>query len=91
MVNSFKTYALILRESHVKQLTFTCSQSTIKTLERCQLRRSGVFIVGFEHSHLFLVFLLLTLNKFSGNYLTGFYTMGILTENGSKTRYKTLR
>ena len=27
-------------------------------------RRSGVFIVNFEHtSHLFLVFLLLTLNK----------------------------
>ena len=37
---------------------------TIKTPERHQRRRSGVFIVNFEHiSHLFLVFLLLTLNK----------------------------
>ena len=34
---------------------------TMKTLGR---RRSGVFIVNFEHiSHLFLAFLLLTLNK----------------------------
>ena len=34
---------------------------TIKTPER---RRSGVFIVNFKHiSHLFLVFLLLNLNK----------------------------
>ena len=60
-------------------LIFTCSKSTIETLdekreiclkltiktpERCQLRRSTVFIVNFEHiSHPFLVFLLLTLNK----------------------------
>ena len=37
---------------------------TVKTPERRQLRRSDVFIVNFEHSlHLFLVFLLLTLNK----------------------------
>ena len=35
-----------------------------KTPERRQTRRSGVLIVNFEHmSHLFLVFLLLTLNK----------------------------
>ena len=40
------------------------SKLTIKTPERCQWRRSGVFIVNFEHiSHLFLVFLLLTLNN----------------------------
>ena len=43
--------------------------------EQCQWRRSGVFIVNFEHiphlfivnfeyiSHLFLVFLLLNMNK----------------------------
>ena len=38
-----------------------CSKLTIKTPER---RRSGVFIVNFEHiSHLVLVFLLLTLSK----------------------------
>ena len=40
-----------------------CSKLIIKTPERPQWRRSGVFIVNFEHiSHLFLVFLLLTLN-----------------------------
>ena len=38
------------------------SKFTIKTPERCQWHRSGVFIVNFEHiSHLALVFLLLTL------------------------------
>ena len=41
-----------------------CSTLTIKTLERRHQRRSCVFIVNFEYiSHLFLVFLLLTLNK----------------------------
>ena len=36
----------------------------IKTQERRQRRRSGVFTVNFEHiSHLCLVLLLLTLNK----------------------------
>ena len=35
----------------------------METLERCHYRRSGVFIVNFEHiSYLILVFLLLTLN-----------------------------
>ena len=39
-----------------------CSKLTIKTPERRQWHRSGVFIVNFEHiSHLVLVFLLLTL------------------------------
>ena len=27
-----------------------CSKLTIKTVERCQLRCSGVFIVNFEHN-----------------------------------------
>ena len=41
-----------------------CSKLTIKIPERCQLRRSGIFIVNFEHiSHLVLVFLLLTLSR----------------------------
>ena len=41
-----------------------CSQVTIKTAERRLWRRSGVFIVNFEHiSRLFLVFPLLTLIK----------------------------
>ena len=40
-----------------------CSKLTIKTPERRHWRRSGVFIVNFEHnSHLVLVLLLLTLN-----------------------------
>ena len=40
-----------------------CSKLTIKTPERRQLRRSGVFIVTSEHiSHLVLMFLLLTLS-----------------------------
>ena len=41
-----------------------CSQLTIKTPERRQSRCSSIFIVNFEHiSQLFLVFLLLILNK----------------------------
>ena len=42
-------------------LIFTCSKSTVETLEK---DRSSVFIVNIEHiSHFFLLFLLLTLNK----------------------------
>ena len=41
-----------------------CSKLTINTPERRHWRRSGVFIVNFEHiSHLVLVFLLLTLSR----------------------------
>ena len=44
-------------------LTFTCSKLTIKTPERPEPER--VFIANFEHiPHLFLVFLLFTLNKY---------------------------
>ena len=40
-----------------------CSELTVKTPERRQWRRSGVFIVNFENIlHFALVFLLLTLN-----------------------------
>ena len=43
---------------------FKVSKLIIKATERRHGRRSGVFIVNFEHiSHLFLVFLLLILNK----------------------------
>ena len=46
------------------QPAITCSKLTIKTPERRQLRRSGVFNVNFEHtSHLALVLLLLTLSR----------------------------
>ena len=41
-----------------------CSKLTIKTPERRQRRRSGVFIVNFDYiSHLALVLLLLTLSR----------------------------
>ena len=41
-----------------------CSKLTIKTTERSHWRRSGVFIVNFEHiAHFFLMFLLLNLSK----------------------------
>ena len=41
-----------------------CSKLTIKTPERRQWRRSGVFIVNFEHIlHFVLVFVLLTLSR----------------------------
>ena len=40
-----------------------CSKLTIKIPERRQWRRTRIFIINFEHtSHLFLLFLLLTLN-----------------------------
>ena len=43
---------------------FKVSKLTIKTPERRHWRSSGVFIVNFAHiSQLFIVFLLLTLNK----------------------------
>ena len=48
------------------------SKLTIKIPERCLWRRSGVFIINFEHtSHLFLLFLLLTFSRcmFAGNEL----------------------
>ena len=42
-----------------------CSMLTIKTSEWRHWRWSGIFIVNFEHiSHLFLVFLLSTFNKY---------------------------
>ena len=49
----------------MSQLIFTCSKSTTETLEKgAKYIPSGAFNVNFEHiSHLFLVFLLLTLNK----------------------------
>ena len=41
-----------------------CSKLTIKIPERRHWRRSGIFIVNFEHiSHRVLVFLLLTLSS----------------------------
>ena len=53
-VNNFE-----LKLTKLTQLTFTCSKSTIATLEKSlkYVQSSGVFIVNFEHiSHLYLVF-----------------------------------
>ena len=49
---------------NIRKRNQICSKLTTKTTEQRHLRRSGVFIVNSEHiSHLFLVFLLLILNK----------------------------
>ena len=41
-----------------------CPKLAMKTPERRQRRRAGFFVVYFDHiSHVFVVFLLLTLNK----------------------------
>ena len=55
------------------------SKLITKTPERCQWRRSSVFIVNFEHiSHLYLVFLLLTLNKLMLVWLYCIFTIDIV-------------
>ena len=57
-------YLLKVNNRNTRARCEICSKLTINTPERRQWRRSGVFIVNFEHiSHLALVFLLLTLNK----------------------------
>ena len=56
-------YLLKVNNRNTRTRCVICSKLTIKTPERRHKRRSGVFIVNFEHiSHLVLVFLLLTLN-----------------------------
>ena len=56
-------YLLKVNNRNTRTRFEICSKLKIKTLERHQWRRSGVFIVNSEHiSHLVLVFLLLTLN-----------------------------
>ena len=57
-----------------------CSKLTIKTPERRQWCRSGVFIVKFEHiSHLFLVLLLLTLKQVNVRWQVLSWTSPIVT------------
>ena len=57
-------YLLKVNNRNTRARCEICSKLTINTPERRHWRRSGVFIVNFEHiSHLVLVFLLLTLNK----------------------------
>ena len=63
-----------ITQEKVPQETFTYSKSNIETLKKCEIcskliiktpeQISTVFIVDFGHiSYLFLVFLLITLNK----------------------------
>ena len=49
-------------EKTVEKMFEICSKLIIKTSERRHWRRSGVFIVNFEHISHFLVFVFFTLN-----------------------------
>ena len=56
-------YLFKFNQRNTRKRCELCSKLTIKTPDRHQWRRSGVFIANFEHiPHLFLVFLL-ALNK----------------------------
>ena len=56
-------YLLNVNNRNTRTRCEICSKLTRKTPER-RHRRSGVFLVNFEHiSHLVLVFLLLTLSR----------------------------
>ena len=61
---SASIYLFKVNNRNTRKRCETCSKLTIKTTERRQWSCSGVFIVNFEYIwHLFLLFLLLTLNK----------------------------
>ena len=61
MDNPANIYLLKVNNRNTRKRYEICLKLTIKAPER---RRSGAFIVNFEHnSHLSLLFLLLTLNK----------------------------
>ena len=70
-LHTYQVHDPYINIANATQLVFTCSKSTVETLEKGlkyvqirQCRRFGVFIVNFEHiSLLFLVLLLLTMNK----------------------------
>ena len=56
-------YPLKVNNRNTRTKCKICSKLTIKTPEQRHWRRSGDFVVNFEHiSHLVLVFLLLTFN-----------------------------
>ena len=64
MLTQANIYLLKFSNRNTRKRCETCSKVTVKTTEWRQWCRSGVFIVNFEHiSLLFLVFLLLNLNK----------------------------
>ena len=55
---------LKVKNRNTRKMSVITSKLTIKTPERGQWCRSDVFIVNFEHiTHLFLEFLLLTMDK----------------------------
>ena len=57
-------YSFKVNNRNTRQRCEICSKLTTKTSERHHWRRSGVFIVNSDHiSHLFLLFLMLTLSK----------------------------
>ena len=57
-------YMFKVNDRNTKARYEICSNLTIKITKRRQWRRSGAFIVYFEHiSHLVLVFLLLSLSR----------------------------
>ena len=57
-------YAFKVNNRNTRKRCAICSKLTLQTPERPQGRRCGVFITDFEQIlHLFLVFLLLTLNR----------------------------
>ena len=59
-----RTSISLFNNKNTRKMCETRSELTIKTPERRQWHRSGVFIVNFEQiSQIFLVFLLLTLSK----------------------------
>ena len=58
------TYLFKVNNRNTRSNCEICSKLTVKTTKQRHWRRSGVFIVNFEHiSHLVLVFLLLTFNR----------------------------
>ena len=62
MVVSF--YFTQVSDRNTRKKCEICLELTIETLEPRHWRRYGVFIFSFEHvSHLFIVLLLVTLNK----------------------------
>ena len=58
-------YMFKVNNRNTRQSCKICSKLTIKTPDRRQCRRSVFFIVIYEHiSHLFLLFLLLSLSRY---------------------------
>ena len=74
--NLHNIYLFVVNNRNTRKWCDIRSKLMIKSPERRQWRLSGVFIVNFKHiSHLFLEFLLLTMNK---QILTGHVLLVIL-------------